>query len=370
MDKTGARHLMRLRPCARTSIWIAIPLILAAPRAQGHELEIDQLRVWIEPRGSLRGQLILDPELTRPKDAELPEAIASERVRALMAGNLAVTVDGVDCPLTFTTRELYVIGGAAPGDVVMFECDPPRAIETLRLHTGHGMPRVAVNAVGFLDTEPNSPILLLERDSELALTRRPRSTNELPRAGESWARELLRYTRLGITHIVPVGFDHVLFVLGLSLQRRSRLLSLFWELTAFTLAHSCTLALASLGWLQLSARIVEPLIALSIAVVALGGLLTRAEQTRWRVGLCFGFGLFHGLGFAGALLALHPARSALLRALFGFNLGVEVAQGLIALCTLGLLQLLSRKQRTDVVRSGSLGIAAAGLYLFVARLLT
>ena len=133
-----------------------------------------------------------------------------------------------------------------------------------------------------------------------------------------------RYAWLGFVHIVPEGTDHILFVLGLFLLS-ARLRPLVWQVTAFTVAHAATLTVAALGVVSLAPRVVEPLIALSIAYVAIENVLTD-RLTRWRPGVVFGFGLLHGLGFAGVLGELGlPERERLL-ALVTFNAGIELGQ--------------------------------------------
>jgi hypothetical protein len=133
-----------------------------------------------------------------------------------------------------------------------------------------------------------------------------------------------RYVLLGFTHILPKGIDHVLFVLGLFLfTRRTR--PLLAQISAFTAAHSITLALSMYHIVRLPPSIVEPLIAVSIAYVAVENLMV-ANLTRWRVALVFAFGLLHGLGFAGALGELGLPRSEFVTALVGFNVGVEAGQ--------------------------------------------
>jgi hypothetical protein len=110
--------------------------------------------------------------------------------------------------------------------------------------------------------------------------------------------EIVRqYLWLGYTHILPKGLDHILFVLGLFLLS-ARFKPLLMQVTAFTIAHSITLGLSMYGIVSLPSRIVEPLIALSIAYVAIENVLTR-ELKPWRIALVFMFGLLHGLGFAG-----------------------------------------------------------------------
>jgi hydrogenase/urease accessory protein HupE len=133
-----------------------------------------------------------------------------------------------------------------------------------------------------------------------------------------------RYLTLGFTHIVPHGLDHMLFVLGIYLLS-GRARSVLWQVSAFTVAHSMTLALSMYGVVAVSPGIVEPMIALSIAYVAIENIFL-SELKSWRVLLVFAFGLLHGMGFAGALKDLGLPRSELVTALLMFNVGVEAGQ--------------------------------------------
>jgi hydrogenase/urease accessory protein HupE len=133
-----------------------------------------------------------------------------------------------------------------------------------------------------------------------------------------------RYAALGFTHIVPNGLDHVLFVLGIYLLS-GRARSVLAQVSAFTIAHSITLGLSLYGVLAAPARIVEPMIAVSIVYVAVENIF-RSELKSWRVALVFAFGLLHGLGFAGALRDLGLPRSEFATALLTFNVGVEAGQ--------------------------------------------
>jgi hydrogenase/urease accessory protein HupE len=133
-----------------------------------------------------------------------------------------------------------------------------------------------------------------------------------------------RYLTLGFTHIVPRGLDHMLFVLGIYLLS-GRARSVLWQVSAFTVAHSITLGLSMYGLVTVSPRIVEPLIALSIAYVAIENVFL-SELKSWRVALVFAFGLLHGMGFAGALKELGLPRSEFVTALLTFNVGVEAGQ--------------------------------------------
>ena len=182
-------------------------------------------------------------------------------------------------------------------------------------------------------------------------------------------RAMARALRLGVLHILPNGFDHILFVLGLFLLS-TRTRQVLAQVSAFTLAHSLTLGLTLYGVIALPARVVEPLIALSVAYVGIENLVT-SELKPWRVAIVFAFGLLHGMGFAEAISNLHLARSQFLTTLVGFNLGVEAAQlAVIAMAALTLRLTLRSRQtwRLPVSRFASAGIGACGLVWMLSRL--
>jgi hydrogenase/urease accessory protein HupE len=179
----------------------------------------------------------------------------------------------------------------------------------------------------------------------------------------------LLYLSLGFTHIVPLGLDHVLFVLGIYLLS-ARLRSVLAQVSAFTIAHSITLGLSMYGLVNVSPRIVEPMIAVSIAYVAVENIF-QSEVKSWRVALVFAFGLLHGMGFAGALKELGLPRSEFVTALLTFNLGVEAGQ----LTVIGAAFLLvgwhcSRRAwyRCRIVVPASAAIACTAVYWTLQRL--
>jgi hypothetical protein len=132
------------------------------------------------------------------------------------------------------------------------------------------------------------------------------------------------YLQLGFTHILPLGFDHILFVVSLFLLS-PKLKTIVWQATAFTVAHSITLGLALYGKIQSPPHIVEPIIALSIFFVAVENIITdKLKPTR--IIIIFAFGLIHGLGFAGVLNDLGLPKKEFFNALISFNVGVELGQ--------------------------------------------
>lgn len=187
-------------------------------------------------------------------------------------------------------------------------------------------------------------------------------------AGDSgWWASFWTFLRQGFVHVLPLGLDHILFVLGLFLLSR-KLWPLIYQITCFTLAHTLTLGMATMGWVNAPASVVEPIIALSIAVVALENIF-HPRYTHWRLLIVFGFGLIHGLGFAGALGELDLPMSSLIVGLLGFNVGVEFGQ--LAVIALALLATFWIKDaalyRRVIVIPGSILIAVMGVWWFVER---
>jgi hydrogenase/urease accessory protein HupE len=177
-----------------------------------------------------------------------------------------------------------------------------------------------------------------------------------------------QYLALGFTHILPKGLDHVLFVLGIFLLA-VRLRPVLWQVTAFTVAHTITLALTIYGVVSLPSSIVEPLIALSIVYVAIENVFTDKLHA-WRPLVVFCFGLLHGMGFAGVLREIGLPRSEFVPALLAFNAGVEGGQLTVIFTAFLLVGLPFRGKpwyRRRVVVPGSLMIAAVGLYWVVQR---
>ena len=210
------------------------------------------------------------------------------------------------------------------------------------------------------------------------------------KAVSRWA-QFIAYAREGVWHIW-IGFDHILFLLSLLLPAvllwrgrqgqqwqpaetfRQAFFDVFKIVTAFTLAHSITLSLATLGFVSLPSRWIESAIAASVVLAALNNVWPLFHRRRWMV--AFGFGLIHGFGFASVLVDLGLPREALALALVGFNLGVEVGQLAIVALFLPLAFALRRTAfyRRTVMLGGSLLIAAlAGVWLvervFVVKLI-
>lgn len=175
------------------------------------------------------------------------------------------------------------------------------------------------------------------------------------------------YTGAGFDHILPKGLDHILFILGIFLLSL-KMKPLLWQVTMFTLAHSITLSLSMLNIISLPSSIVEPLIALSIAYIAIENIFVRDNDQKaknTRLAIVFAFGLLHGLGFATMLADFGMPDDAFITALISFNIGVELGQlFVIAVAFLAVGLWFGKKQwyRQAIIIPCSLMIAATGLY--------
>lgn len=177
------------------------------------------------------------------------------------------------------------------------------------------------------------------------------------------------YILMGFTHILPYGLDHILFVVALCLLN-TKLKSIIWQATTFTIAHSITLILSTRDIIQLPAPIVEPIIALSILFIAVENILFR-ELKIWRLLIVFLFGLIHGLGFAGVLNEVGLPPDRFYTSLLFFNVGVELGQIAVILLVYGLLikplgQKIGYQKR--VVYPLSLLISAIAIYWAIERI--
>ena len=190
-----------------------------------------------------------------------------------------------------------------------------------------------------------------------------------PEPLSSFAR-FSQFVSIGFDHVIPLGWDHILFIVGMALS------SLLWRkllilVSLFTLAHTLTLGLAMYGVVEISPQIIEPLIAFSIAYVAIENLLTQQSMMR-KSWVIFFFGLIHGLGFATMLKEFEMTQDSFLTTLIGFNVGVEIAQVAIVLGVVAIL-LLMRKFKLNykklAIMPVSIVISIIGIWWGIERLL-
>ena len=396
--------------------WLAVAIagaaVLASPAAptlSAHDLRITHATLTFTP-GRYQLDVVVDPEsllarleiyADRTPSTGVPAAEVPDRIRALGDVALArttVAFDGVPATSTFqflptatllpehhreehreTHREEHrenstgrSIGSESPGrpasmlppGTIRFTGDVPAGARQCRVTYGLVLGSYALTLVSPAG-QRSAPIWIAGGQPSPALDLRAGFVDP------PWWSTAVEYGGLGFTHILPKGLDHILFVVGLFLLG-TRWRPLLVQVTLFTIAHSVTLGLSMLDVVSLPPSIVEPLIAFSIAYVAVENLFT-TELSPWRGALVFLFGLLHGLGFAGVLGELGMPRGQFGLALVSFNVGVELGQlSVIALATLAVgwwrLSNLERYRRWVVVPV-SLAIALVGLYWTATRAL-
>jgi hydrogenase/urease accessory protein HupE len=277
---------------------------------------------------------------------------------------VVLEVDGRRVPLAVTKIEVPPVGNSSYPRISVVHLDGPLPASSATLRWSYAakygssvvrFKRVgeATREIGWLkDGAASEPISIAGGNDKSALSK------------------FVSYVVVGYTHIVPKGLDHILFVVGLYLlgtQWRPLLI----QVTAFTVAHSITLALGMYGVLSVSPAIVEPLIALSIVYVAVENIMT-SKLTYWRPVIVFAFGLLHGLGFASVLREIDLPRDDFVLGLIGFNVGVEFGQLSVILAAFLSTGLWFRNRpwyRHRVVWPASAAIALVGAFWTVERLL-
>jgi len=180
---------------------------------------------------------------------------------------------------------------------------------------------------------------------------------------------LVYYVELGFHHIIPSGLDHILFVSALCLLS-NKIKTILWQATAFTVAHSVTLALSMKNIIVVPSAITEPIIALSICFVAIENILF-SELKPWRILIVFMFGLIHGMGFASALNEIGLPPNKFYTSILAFNGGVELGQAaIIVLIFTSLVALWGKKTwyRQRIVYPVSAIIAIVAAYWTITRL--
>ena len=293
----------------------------------------------------------------RETDTVRPDALAAWADRAvahLVAGAWVAHADGERCD---AAPEAPVADADGVLLTVVWRCEPDRGLVYRNRLFLEGETLAIQNVLALQGDEASQDVLTAEHDAFV-----------LGEAPPDALSVIARYTRSGVAHIA-IGYDHIAFVVALLLWARR-----FWPVakvvTAFTLAHSLTLALAVLDVVVLPGAVVEPLIAASIVWVAAENFVFRDVARRWKI--AFALGLAHGFGFAGVLRDFGLPSEALALALAFFNVGVEIGQIAIVAVAVPALSLLDRltggERDRRVVFAASAAIAALGVWWLIERL--
>jgi hypothetical protein len=368
-DKMTGMLSGRIRAFRRWPLAIAAILALAlTARLSAHPAPFSYLDVHLAA-DALSGRLVVHTidiahELGLPDPVVLLDpAVAAQHADAidrLLAARIRFTADGTALPWTMTGAK------PAPGqDALEIQWTAPASRVpgqlTLDMHAFPYDP----NHQSFVNVYENGALV---RQEVLNADRTRADFYSGTRQG--MLAVFKAFTQSGIHHIA-IGPDHILFIVGLLLLGGSipRLLAI---VTAFTVGHSVTLALATLNLLDPPARLIEPAIALSIVYVGADNLLVGSKGRDVRAWVALGFGLIHGFGFASVLRETGLPDTALGLSLFAFNLGVEIGQAAIVVVVASALALLRRYHAPAaryVVTAGSVTVMLAGAFWFFERVL-
>lgn len=293
------------------------PADLAAALVESHERFQTLMRVEAD------GQSV-EMKIT---DGPTPEKVGAW-VASGYSPRLPVKMDFVTGgKLPLSTRSVVLFFPEILSDVVVTIERPGQEPASMVARGGHASPEVPIRLAGAPVGEPigagtAGPGAVAQNSAASAVEPAP-SGEPVSEAGPTVLNPM-GFVILGFEHILPDGLDHILFVLGLFLLN-AKLKPLLIQITCFTMAHSVTLALAARGWVSVPGSIVEPIIAASIAFVAIENIFT-TKVTPWRPALIFVFGLIHGLGFAGAFQEAVHVETIPLGPVMLFNVGVELGQ--------------------------------------------
>ena len=361
--------------------WLFIALMLCAGVASAHKPSDSYLVLNVAGR-EVTGQwdiALRDLDVAIGLDQDGNGELTWDEVRArhdaiaaYALARLTLSSAGASCPLHVTGQ---LLDDHSDGAYAVLRLQATCAADIVVLDARYGL---------LFDIDPQHKGLLRltnKTQTSTAIFTPDNPAQKLQVADASRWRQFADYVQHGVWHIW-IGFDHILFLLSLLLpavlvyaagrwQGRETFRASFIEVlkvvTAFTLAHSVTLTLATLGVVALPSRVVESAIAASVVLAALNNIWPVFERSRALV--AFAFGLIHGFGFASVLLDLGLPQSALLLSLVGFNVGVEVGQLAIVAVFLPLAFAARRTvaYRRVVLLGGSAVIALVALVWLVER---
>jgi hypothetical protein len=354
----------------RLYVGMLLFFLLAAP-VSAHKPSDSYLTLTIN-ESTIDGQwdiALRDLELAIGLDRDGNGALTWDEIRAkhddiaaYSLSRLALTSGESQCPARATDHLIdhHTDGAYA---VLRFSAECPHAIDRLDVHYNL-----------LFDLDPQHKGLLKLQNGEqtsTAIFSPEHSRQQFDSSQSSHVAQFIDYLQHGVWHIW-IGFDHILFLLSLLLPAvlvlrnkqwrssdsfKSSFIDVLKIVTAFTIAHSLTLSIAALGIVELPSRWVESAIAASVIIAALNNLFPLFHRERWVA--AFVFGLIHGFGFATVLADLGLPQSALIRALVGFNIGVELGQIAIVALFLPLAYALRKTSayRYVILNGGSVMIA-------------
>lgn len=364
----------------RSLLAVGVLGALAAAPAAAHNFTITQVVAVFQDDGTYQIEMLIDVDaLALGVSSSTPSEEIVASLRALSPDDLAAAVEKArdtvrrrvrirfddhksDPTISFPQRDAPPVPGVPPtvlGTVARLSGHVPKGARTFTFSASRAFGPVELTIEDAVSDGHVNYAIAAGAGSPRYILYKSQTVSRLTVIGQ--------YLIIGYEHILPKGLDHILFVLGLFLLS-VRLRPLLWQISAFTVAHTLSLALSMANVASLPPQIVEPLIALSIAYVAVENLFVR-EMKPWRPALVFGFGLLHGMGFAGVLRELGMPEGRFVTALVSFNLGVEFGQlTVVAAAILAIGWFRNRTwYRRVLIQPISLGIALVGLYWAIER---
>lgn len=351
----------------RRTVVVAVMVMALAVRVGAHDPGLSALDISIGEHGV---------------EATLAVALADVQALEALRGDALMDAAG---NVARQSVDVHIDGRRLASDVKSVVVQNTRSVEvTLAFEPLHGERLAVQSQLPLIAPRGHRELVTVKADGHLLISRLFDAANHdvavsIPAtpsrdgardSGPALLRDrVARFVAIGVSHILS-GYDHLVFLAGLLLASR-RIRQVVAVLSAFTVAHSLSLALAASGVVHLSPSLVEPLIALSIAYVGVETLLRRGQGPDWRI--VFTCGLIHGLGFAGALLdlGLGATASQFLLSLLSFNVGVEAGQLMVAALAVPVIAVLRQwpMWQTKLAPACSIAVAVSGVCWFVQRLL-
>lgn len=380
--------LSTMNTLARAMLWcLALPILLSSMfqgTAQAHELRpavadvspIQQQGVLISVRVNLEAIVAgIGPEHDNTDNAE--QSARYQTLRASSPADLKASFDAM--PTAFLSMLSVVNADNGPLKAYVDNINiPPIGDTRLPRDTllSLSIPdETALQGMSWQWNEQLGPLIIRTADEQQSFSQylKPGQRSDVfslvNGSQQTNTHRFFDYIVIGIEHIVPKGLDHILFVIGLFLLAPA-FKPVLWQVSAFTLAHTLTLGLGISGYINLPPSLVEPLIALSITAICVENLF-KQQVGKFRLALVFGFGLLHGLGFAGVLGEIGLPQGQFFQALLAFNIGVELGQLLVLfLCFAVVGWWFGRKSwyRTFITQPASCVLGAVGLFWFFQRI--
>ncbi len=352
--------MVRLATLRILLVGVALLALVTGPAARAHPGAATGYAAVDITGNTLRYSLTLSQLPARVMAAAAGDPVAAQqRLPAVLSQGLRVANAGEPCAIAAVQLTPAALGKESVTLVADWVCRLPVSTLTLRDDT--------FDALGG-DLHTLARITWAGGNSQFAFASETRETQLHIADPVPITMGIESFFKLGLGHILG-GYDHLLFLLALLLVPASGW-ALLRIITAFTLAHSVTLALSALQILQLPGALVEATIAASIAYVA-GENVFRRQPGRHRVVVTLIFGLVHGCGFGDILLTLGLPQGHRVAALLGFNLGVETGQILVVAALLPVLRWVARQPRGLVVlNTMSAMLSLGGLWLLWSRVAT